>query len=99
MISEFGAGALEGKHGDAQTRFTEEYQEDLYARTLNMLSKIPQFRGVTPWILYDFRSPKRVLPKIQDGWNRKGVIGQNGTKKKAFFVLKKFYDQMEVKYK
>jgi len=99
MISEFGGSALQGKHGDAQTRFTEEYQEDLYARTLNMLSKIPQFRGVTPWILYDFRSPKRVLPKIQDGWNRKGVIGQNGTKKKAFFVLKKFYDQMEVKYK
>ena len=98
MISEFGAGALQGKHGDAQTRFTEEYQEDLFAKTLVMLSKIPQFRGVTPWILYDFRSPKRVLPVIQDGWNRKGVIGQNGTKKKAFFVLKKFYDEMEVKY-
>jgi beta-glucuronidase len=99
MISEFGAGALEGKHGDAQTRFTEEYQEDLYARNLKMLSKIPQFRGVTPWILYDFRSPKRVLPNIQDGWNRKGVIGENGTKKKAFFVLKDFYDKMEAKYK
>ena len=98
MISEFGGGALQGLHGDIQTRWTEEYQEDLYSHTLNMLSKIPQFRGVTPWILYDFRSPKRVLPNIQDGWNRKGVIGQNGTKKKAFFVLRKFYDQMEIKY-
>jgi beta-glucuronidase len=63
-----------------------------------MLSKIPQFRGVTPWILYDFRSPRRVLPNIQDGWNRKGVISQNGTKKKAFFVLKNFYKEMEIKY-
>ncbi|MFA5045766.1 MAG: glycoside hydrolase family 2 TIM barrel-domain containing protein [Paludibacter sp.] len=98
MISEFGAGALQGMHGDAQTRWTEEYQEDLYARTLKMLSKIPQFRGVTPWILYDFRSPRRVLPNIQDGWNRKGVISQNGTKKKAFFVLKNFYKEMEIKY-
>ncbi|MDP4239125.1 MAG: glycoside hydrolase family 2 TIM barrel-domain containing protein [Bacteroidota bacterium] len=99
MISEFGGDALQGMHGDNRTRFSEEYQEDLFARTVKMLSKIPQFRGVSPWILYDFRSPKRMLPNIQDGWNRKGVICQNGNKKKAFYVLKDFYDQMELKYK
>ena len=99
MISEFGGGALQGLHGDIHTRWTEEYQEDLYTKNLKMLSKIPQLRGMTPWILYDFRSPKRVLPNIQDGWNRKGLISQNGTKKKAFFVLKNFYDQIEIKYK
>ena len=98
MISEFGGDALQGLHGDIRTRFSEEYQEDLYARTVKMLSRIPQFIGVSPWILYDFRSPKRVLPNIQDGWNRKGVISQNGTKKKAFFILKDFYDQIESKY-
>ena len=99
MISEFGASALQGLHGDTLTRFTEEYQEDLFKRTLKMLSKIPQFRGVTPWILCDFRSPKRMLTNIQDGWNRKGLIGQNGTKKKAFFVLQDFYKQKELEYK
>ena len=99
MISEFGADALQGLHGDKLTRWSEEYQEDLYIRTLTMLSKIPQFRGVSPWILCDFRSPRRVLPNIQDGWNRKGVIGENGTKKKAFYILKNFYDQQEEKYK
>jgi beta-glucuronidase len=99
MISEFGADALQGNHGEADVRFTEEYQNDLYKRTLNMLSKIPQFRGVSPWILCDFRSPRRVLPFIQDGWNRKGVIGQNGTKKLAFYTLKDFYIQTEAKYK
>ncbi len=98
MISEFGADALQGLHGDALTRWTEEYQEDLYKRTLAMLSKIPQFRGVSPWILCDFRSPRRHLPVIQDGWNRKGLIGENGTKKKAFFVLQGFYKEMELKY-
>jgi len=91
MISEFGADALQGMHGDALTRFSEEYQQDLYRRTLAMLSKIPQWRGTTPWILVDFRSPRRPLPVIQDGWNRKGLIGENGTKKKAFFVLRDFY--------
>jgi beta-glucuronidase len=42
--------------------------------------------------LVDFRSPRRVLPQIQDGWNRKGLISEDGNKKKAFFVLKNYYD-------
>ena len=56
-----------------------------------MLDKIPQLRGMTPWILCDFRSPRRVLPNIQDGWNRKGLIGENGTRKQAFAVLQEYY--------
>ncbi len=93
MISEFGADALQGWHADALTRFSEEYQADLYRQTLVMLQKIPQWRGATPWILCDFRSPRRPLPNVQDGWNRKGLIGENGTKKLAFGVLKEFYDR------
>ena len=83
--------ALQGLHGDRLTRFTEEYQADLYRQTLPMLDKIPQLRGMTPWILCDFRSPRRVLPNIQDGWNRKGLIGENGTRKQAFAVLQEYY--------
>lgn len=94
IISEFGADALQGLHADRLTRFSEEYQEDLYRRTLAMLKRIPQWRGTTPWILVDFRSPRRPLPHIQDGWNRKGLIGENGTKKKAFYVLQDFYRDM-----
>jgi len=90
VISEFGADALQGLHGDSLTRWTEEFQEYLYKETIDMLSKIPQFRGVTPWIIADFRSPRRVLPVIQDGWNRKGLIGQTGTKKKAFMFCRSF---------
>ena len=93
FITEFGADAKHGLRGDVRARFTEEYQEDLYRRTLRMLQRIPSFRGLTPWILCDFRSPRRVRPNIQDGWNRKGLIGQNGEKKKAFAVLKEFYDK------
>lgn len=93
VISEFGADALQGLHGDKLTRFSEEYQEDLFRETLGMLQKIPQWRGATPWILCDFRSPRRPLPHVQDGWNRKGLIGENGTRKKAFHVLREFYEQ------
>lgn len=94
IISEFGGGALQGFHGDTLTRWTEEFQEYLYRKNLAMLLRIPQLRGTNPWILCDFRSPKRLLPQVQDGWNRKGVIGQNGTRKKAFYVLQEFYQKI-----
>jgi beta-glucuronidase len=51
-------------------------------------------RGLTPWILTDFRSPRRVLPGIQDYWNRKGLISSQGQKKKAFFVLQAWYRRL-----
>lgn len=91
LISEFGADALQGLHGDRLARFTEEHQADLYRQTLPMLERIPQLRGMTPWILCDFRSPRRALPVVQDGWNRKGLIGENGTRKQAFSILQDYY--------
>ena len=92
LISEFGAGAKIGLHGDKLTRWTEEFQEDVYVQTLKMLDGIEQLRGFSPWVLVDFRSPRRVLPEIQDGFNRKGLISEDGQKKKAFFALKNYYD-------
>ncbi len=93
VISEFGADARQGLHGDVATRFTEEYQAELYRRTLPMLDQIPGFSGCTPWILFDFRSPRRPLSGIQDGWNIKGLISHDGEKKLAFDVLKNFYNE------
>jgi beta-glucuronidase len=52
--------------------------------------------GLTPWILVDFRSPRRVLPGIQDGFNRKGLISSEGEKKKAFSVLQEYYRKRAV---
>ena len=92
LISEFGAGAKFGLHGSKDTRWTEEYQENLYEKTLQMISNIDQLQGFSPWILVDFRSPRRPLPKIQDGWNRKGLISEKGEKKKAFYTLQSYYN-------
>ena len=93
FISEFGAGALQGYHGDKDTMWTEEFQADLYRKTLTMLDQIDGFVGTSPWILNDFRSPRRHLPEIQDGFNRKGVLSETGAKKQAFDVLRDFYEQ------
>jgi beta-glucuronidase len=93
IVSEFGAGALYNLHGDAQTRFTEEYQANVFDHQLAMWQRVPQLAGMSPWLLMDFRSPRRPLPGIQDYFNRKGLISDQGQRKQAFYVLQKFYKQ------
>ena len=93
IISEFGGGAMYGYHGAQNQRWTEEFQENLYRENLAMLDKIDGLSGTTPWILKDFRSPRRVLPGVQDYYNRKGLVSDKGEKKKAFFVLRDWYAQ------
>ena len=92
IISEFGGGAKYGLHGAKDQRWTEEFQENLYRENLAMLDRIQGLAGTTPWILKDFRSPRRVLTGIQDYYNRKGLVSDRGERKKAWYVLKEWYD-------
>ena len=96
IMSEFGGDAKYGLHGGADERWTEEYQENIYRHQLVMLNNIRQLRGMSPWILMDFRSPRRPLPGIQDFFNRKGLISERGEKKKAFYVLENAYKNKSV---
>ena len=91
IVSEFGSEAKIGNHGDKSQRWTEEQQVDFYKHNFVMLSKIPQVRGFAPWVLMDFRSPTRNIPLLQDGFNRKGLISEDGKKKQAFFLFQKIY--------
>lgn len=90
-ISEFGAGA---KHSFKKTNqvWSEEYQAKVYLKQLEMLKSNPQVQGISPWILKDFRSMMRPLNNVQDFYNRKGLIDENGNKKQAFSVLSNFYE-------
>ena len=89
-ISEFGAGAKYGNH--TNKIWSEEYQAKLYKHQLEMLSNNPQIQGISPWVFKDFRAMLRPLPGIQDFYNRKGLIDENGNKKEAFEVLADFYE-------
>ncbi len=91
IISEFGGGAKAGYHGDKEQRWTEEFQENLYRENLAMLEKIDGLAGTCPWVLKDFRSPRRPLPGIQDDFNRKGLVSDQGQRKKAFYVMRDWY--------
>jgi beta-glucuronidase len=81
----------QGNHGANNERWTEEQQVYVLEHQFTMLNKVPQLRGVTPWILMDFRSPTRNIPKLQDGYNRKGLIAEDGKKKAAFTLVKQTY--------
>jgi beta-glucuronidase len=93
VISEFGAGALAGRRGREDEPFTEDHQDMIYRRQIEVLSQAPYIVGMTPWILYDFRAPRR-QNRFQRGYNRKGLIHEDKrTKKLAFHRMARFYAQ------
>ncbi|HEY6371783.1 MAG TPA: glycoside hydrolase family 2 TIM barrel-domain containing protein [Candidatus Sulfotelmatobacter sp.] len=94
IVSEFGGGALYGRHGDADEIWTEEYQQRLYQHQLGMIGRMPNLAGLSPWVLMDFRSPARMLPGVQDYHNRKGLISSRGQRKMAFYTLQNFYQKL-----
>lgn len=98
ILSEFGGGALHGYFGETNQRWTEDYQAEVYEYNIEMIRQMPFLRGSTPWLLMDFRSPRRPLADIQDDYNRKGLVSERGEKKKAFYLMKEFYEEMEKKY-
>jgi beta-glucuronidase len=95
FFSETGAEAKGGYHADKRTRWSEEYQEWFFEEQIKMMKRMPEnFCGLSPWILNDFRSPRRNHPKYQEGWNRKGLYDDKGNKKKAFYVLQNYYNEI-----
>ncbi len=91
VLSEFGADAMAGYRSGDRRKFTEQYQADYYRATLAMAARMPTLAGMSPWILKDFRSPRREHPVFQNGWNRKGLLSETGTRKEAFGVLADYY--------
>lgn len=96
IFSEYGAGAKQGfKEPDLMRKFSEDYQREYYRETLEMSDHVTFLRGMSPWILKDFLSPRRQHPVYQEGWNRKGLLSPTGERKEAFFVLSDHYKEMK----
>ena len=95
IISEFGGEALYGQHGDRDvtSSWSEEYQARLYEDNLEMFKHIPNLAGVSPWVLFDFRSPYRFHPVNQEDWNRKGLVSDQGYRKQAWYIMHEFYKE------
>ena len=94
IFSELGAGAKHGQHGTADEIWTEEFQAAVYEAQIAMVRGQNECAGLSPWILKDFRTPLRVLPGVQDGYNRKGLVSEEGEPKLAFSILRDFYREI-----
>ena len=98
ILSEFGGEALYGNNHmptDEANSWSEEYQEQIYKDQTAMFRNVPNLAGLCPWILVDFRSLSRLQPVYQKGWNRKGLLSDKGEKKKAWYIMKKYYDSIK----
>jgi len=95
IISEMGAGAKKGFMADPidMAVFSEDYQAQVYENQIRMVTEQTGLVGLSPWILKDFRSPIRLYQGVQDYWNLKGLVSNDGEKKKAFYTLQEFYKQ------
>lgn len=95
IFSEFGAGALRGERGDKMQMWTEEFQAYLIDETMKVATNTPFVRGTAPWVLKDFRSPRRWHGHYQQYWNRKGLVNEVGEKKLAYDLMLDWYQRLE----
>ncbi|MBQ1291145.1 MAG: glycoside hydrolase family 2 [Lachnospiraceae bacterium] len=94
IVTEFGADAMPGHCGSKYDKGTEDCQTYVFERQVETLRGIPYVKGMTPWILYDFRCPRRTS-LIQGYYNRKGLLSPDKTyRKPAFYVMQKFYREL-----
>ncbi|SNY90046.1 protease FtsH subunit HflK [Cohaesibacter sp. ES.047] len=93
VISETGADADISSTGPKKGLFSEAYQTEVYERQIETLRSLDYVKGISPWILYDFRVERR-QNIFQQGSNKKGLIaGDKQTKKEAFHKLAAFYQE------
>ncbi len=97
IVSEFGGEALYGQHGEGKAawEWSEEYQANLYRNNIMMFNNIPNLAGVCPWVLFDFRTPYRMNQINQEGWNRKGLVSEQGCRKQAWYVMHEYYESIK----
>ena len=98
VITETGADAVTPAMGGPERgRFSEDYMADVYRNQVAILRKLGYVKGISPWVLYDFRAERR-QNAWQKGWNRKGLIAQDkATKKAAFGIMQDFYREIAAK--
>lgn len=97
IITEFGADAYPNLRGTITDKGTEDCQAYVYERQIENIRRIPYIKGMTPWILHDFRCPRRTSVN-QRYYNTKGLLSADKKHKKpAFYVLQDFYKSMSEK--
>ncbi|MFI3322955.1 MAG: glycoside hydrolase family 2 TIM barrel-domain containing protein [Rikenellaceae bacterium] len=94
IFSEFGGEAIYANYGDGDNlnSWSEEYMSRVYRENIQLFNNMKNLRGTSPWILFDFRSPRRAHAMYQQGWNRKGLLSPEGNRKRAWYIMKEYYE-------
>lgn len=91
VISETGADGAIGENAPTRGLFSTAYMTEVYREQIEILRDLDYVKGMSPWILYDFRVERR-QNIFQQGFNLKGLIAADkSTRKPAFEVLEAFY--------
>ena len=99
VISETGADGVIGPKGPKKGLFSEDYMAEVYEKQIATLRHLDYVKGISPWILYDFRVERR-QNIFQNGYNHKGLMASDKkTKKKAFDILAAFYQEISAQEK
>lgn len=94
FISEFGGEAVAGYKVDKRNvllPWMEDYQDRIYENQIRMFRNIPGLCGISPWLLFDYRSPVRMNQVYQKGYNMKGLISVTGQKKMAWYQVYNYF--------
>lgn len=84
---------MAGNRGTVTDKGTEDCQAFVYEKQIETISNISYIKGMTPWILRDFRCPRRTAV-TQKYYNIKGLVSASGKRKMAFDVLRSFYHSL-----
>lgn len=93
LVSEFGAGAMQGERTWEGQKWSESYQADLLERTITTFHETDYVTGWTIWQYCDTRTESRkamVRPRTK---NNKGIVGEYRRPKEAYGRLRKILEE------
>lgn len=89
IVTEFGADAMPGVHGEPSQMWSEDYQSDLIAMYLDVLGSLPFVVGTHPWCFADFRTAQSIMRV--GSLNLKGVFTRDRQPKRAAHMLRELW--------
>ena len=89
MLTEFGADAVSGMHAQPPEMFSEEYQAEIIARTIELLRQKSYVIGEHVWNMCDFKTSQGIVRP--GALNHKGVFTRDRRPKLAAHRLRELW--------
>lgn len=91
VMSEFGAAAIYGNNVFEKVKWTEGYQAEYLAYTIDLFMKTKGISGTFVWQFCDMRTSEEMSLTRARSFNNKGVLNEHRKPKAAFYTVRKRY--------